>query len=325
MTTWNAARRAFLASMAGSLLARPQTNRQALIGISLDLEMSRNFPAWDVTHWDYHKGDLNEDSKKYTVEACRRVKRAGGVVHTFVVGQVLEQENVDWLKGIIREGHRAGNHTYDHVNVKARTVEEVQFRFRRAPWLAHGQTPLDVIRANIVMNHRAMRSRLGIDPDGFRTPGGFANGLHDSPVLQQLVLECGYSWCTTMAGAPAVQPGVEPSPALLDEMVKAQATAQPFVYPSGLVEVPISPPSDIHAFRNGRWKLESFLTAIRRGVTWAIENRATFDFLSHPSCLGVVDPGFRTIDMICEMVQASKGRARIAGLSELAARARERA
>jgi hypothetical protein len=86
----------------------------------------------------------------------------------------------------------------------------------------------------------------------------------------------------------------------------------------------MSPPSDIHAFRNGRWKLESFLTAVRGGVKWAIENRATFDLLSHPSCLGVTDPGFRTIDMICEMVQAAKGRARIVGLGDLARRATEK-
>ena len=38
--------------------------------------------------------------------------------------------------------------------------------------------------------------------------------------------------------------------------------AQPFVYPDGLVEVPMSPISDIGAFRNGRWRLEWFLKAI---------------------------------------------------------------
>jgi len=319
-------RRRFLAAGGAAVAAAQQEELRdkALVGISLDLEMSRNFPAWETTHWDYHKGDLNDESKKYTVEACRRVKAAGGVLHGFVVGQVLEHESVDWLTGIIREGHPVGNHTYDHVNVKAKTLQDVQFRFRRAPWLVQGKTPLEAIRENIVMNHRAMRARLGVDADGFRTPGGFGNGLHDSPEVQQILLETGYTWCTAMAGGPSVQAGVVPSASLYDEMEKAQAKYQPFVYPSGLIEVPMSPPSDIQAFRNGRWKLDYFLTAVRRGLSWAIENRAAYDFLSHPSCLYVMDPDFRAIDMICEMVHASKGRARIVGLSEFARRAKEK-
>src|SRR5437870_6717288 len=31
---------------------------KALIAITLDLEMVRNFPRWEDTHWDYEKGDL---------------------------------------------------------------------------------------------------------------------------------------------------------------------------------------------------------------------------------------------------------------------------
>jgi len=43
---------------------------KALVAISLDLEMSRNFPTWEQTHWDYEKGNLNDETKKYTLEAC---------------------------------------------------------------------------------------------------------------------------------------------------------------------------------------------------------------------------------------------------------------
>ena len=47
--------------------------KKALISITLDLEMSRNFPVWEDTHWDYEKGVLNDDTKRYAVEAARRV------------------------------------------------------------------------------------------------------------------------------------------------------------------------------------------------------------------------------------------------------------
>src|SRR5438046_95490 len=73
-------------------------NRQALIAISLDLEMAANFPNWNDTHWNYEKGNLNDEAKNYAVEAARRVKAHGGMIHFFLVGRALEQENVDWLK-----------------------------------------------------------------------------------------------------------------------------------------------------------------------------------------------------------------------------------
>src|SRR5437660_7926084 len=141
-------RRQFLgaAALAGSgLAAQPADNaKQAHIAITLDLEMSRNFPTWEQTHWDYEKGNLNAETKRYTVEACRRVKAHGGVIHCFAVGRVFEQENVDWLKEIVQACHPVGNHTYDHVNVLATKLEDLQFRFRRAPWLIEGKTPRDV-------------------------------------------------------------------------------------------------------------------------------------------------------------------------------------
>ena len=108
---------------------------KALIAVTMDMEMSRHYPQWEITHWDYEKGNLDQATKDYTSEVCRRVKAAGGVVHMFVLGRTLEQVNVDWLQALVREGHVLGNHTYDHVKLVARTPETIQFRFRLAPWL----------------------------------------------------------------------------------------------------------------------------------------------------------------------------------------------
>jgi hypothetical protein len=54
--------------------ASPSPNRKAQIAITLDLEMARNFPRWQDTHWDYEKGNLNQAAKDYTVRACQQVK-----------------------------------------------------------------------------------------------------------------------------------------------------------------------------------------------------------------------------------------------------------
>jgi hypothetical protein len=296
---------------------------KALIAITLDLEMSRNFPVWDDTHWDYEKGNLNGETKKYAVEACRRVKAHGGVLHCFAVGRVLEQENVDWLKEIVQAGHPVGNHTYDHVNVMATKPEDIQFRFLRSPWLIAGKAPREVITENIRLCSVALKTRIGIDPAGFRTPGGFSGGLKARPDLQQLLLDLGFPWISSHYPTHGVgKPGQEPGPEVFQTIVKLQEAAQPFVYPKGLIEVPMSPISDIGAFRNGRWKLESFLTAIRLGVEWAMEHRKVYDFLSHPSCLYVVDPHFKAIELICDLVAKAGDRAAIVDLGTIARRAK---
>src|SRR3989442_9615510 len=129
-------RRRFLAAGAAAsavlsipvIAAGAAASDKALIAITLDLEMARNFPRWEDTHWDYEKGNLTPEVKRYAVEVARRVKAHGGRVHFFAVGQIFEQPDIDWLKGLVSESHSIGNHTYDHVNVLAQRREDIQFR-----------------------------------------------------------------------------------------------------------------------------------------------------------------------------------------------------
>jgi hypothetical protein len=310
------------ASLAAGAARAGQVKQQALVAITLDLEMSRNFPTWETTHWDYEKGNLNAETIRYAVEAARRVKERGAPVHFFVVGRTLEQENVDWLKALAADGHPLGNHTYDHVNIRGTRPADIQFRFQRSPWLIAGREPADVIRENIRLASEAMKSRLGLAPRGFRTPGGFAEGLADREDLQKMLLDLGFTWVSgKYPRHQAARPGEEPGDAFIQSIVDAQAAAQPFQYTSGLIEVPMSPISDIGAFRTGRWKLEWFLRAIRAAVEHTIAAGRVFDFLGHPSCLYVTDPQFKTIDLICDLVEKAGPRARLANLDAISMRA----
>lgn len=302
--------------------ARAAPAGPAQVAITLDLEMSRNFPTWDATHWDFEKGNLDEPTKRYCVEAARRVRARGGRIHFFALGRTLEQENVDWLRGIVAGGHPVGNHTYDHVSVLARRLEDIQFRFKRSPWLIAGREPAEVIRDNIHRTSLALQSRLGISPAGFRTPGGFDAGLADRPDLQRMLLDLGFTWISCKAPRVNTGPvGVEPGAEVLAAIARAQAEAQPFRYPSGLIDVPMSPVSDVHAFRNCRWPLRAFLAAIRAGVEWAIAHGGAYDFLAHPSVLYPMDPEFRAIDLICDLVEAAGPRAALVDVGTLARRA----
>ena len=283
--------------------------------------MSANFPNRETTHWNFEKGNLNDETKQYSVEAARRVKDAGGVLHFFAVGRVFEHASVDWIDEIAKAGHPIGNHTYDHVNVTAKDVKDLQFRFQRSPWLLRGASVAEAIRENILMTNTAMKSRLGIDPCGFRTPGGFASGLKDHPDVRAMLMDLGFDWVSSLYPPhPNTEPMQEPTSQVLEGILAAQERAQPFIYPDGLVEIPMSPISDIGAFRTGRWELDWFLRAIWQSVEWAIENRAVFDFLAHPSCLYVVDPQFKAIELICDLVKQAGDRARIVGLDTIAKR-----
>jgi hypothetical protein len=301
---------------------------KAQIAITLDLEMARNFPHWEDTNWDYEKGNLNQAAKDYAVNACNRVKKRGGVIHTFCVGQVLEQPNIDWLKAIAAEGHPIGNHTYDHVYLLAKKPVEIQYKFSRAPWLIRDRPVAEVLRENIRLTNVALKERLGVQANGFRTPGGFVTALHGREDLQKMLLDLGFNWISCKYPAHA---GMEdlvavrkasPSDAAYANIVAAQSEAQPFLYSTGLLDIPMSPISDVGAFRNGRWQLEQFLKAIRLAMDWVIDRRAVFDFLCHPSVIGVMDPNFKAIDLICDLVERSNGAAEIVSLDVIAKRIR---
>ena len=298
-------------------------NGRALIAVTFDLEMCRNFPSWEGTdHWDYEKGNVDAATKAYTLAAAERIRRRGGSVHCFVLGRTLEQEEVGWLQTLIETGHSISNHTYDHVNLLAKNPGELQHRFRRAPWLIGGRTLAEVIADNIHLTNVALKTRVGVDPRGFRAPYSFVTGLSDRPDLQRILLDFGFTWVSTLYPEhPLGEPGLSVSEDVLQGIVEAQQQAQPFVYSSGLIELPMSPISDIFAFRNGRWSLESFLEAIRRAVQWTIDHGGTFDFLGHPTCLLARDPEFRVLDLICELVEETGDRAELVDLSILATRA----
>lgn len=298
---------------------------KALVAITLDLEMSRNFPTWDQTHWDYYKGHLDADTKRYASEAGRRVVQGGGVIHYFAVGQVFEQENVDWLKQLVTAGHAIGNHTYDHVYVLAGKPQELQYRFRRWPWLLRGRTPRQVITDQVRMTSAAIEDRLGVGAAGFRTPGGFYNGLADRPDVQKLLRDEGFGWVSSKyAGVRGLTQGTRPSREVFEAIVASQEASQPFQYPDGLVEVPMSPISDIHCFRTARWSLRDYLQALELAVDWAIRSRAVFDFLAHPSCLLATDPHFEAIDLICSMVDRAGDKADLVDLETIARRVQSR-
>lgn len=322
----NVSRRSFLGTAAFSLTAlnsnalpTASASTKAQIAITLDLEMSRHYPQRGQMEWDFQKGNLNAETRDYALQAAKRVRDRGAVIHFFCVGRVLEQPDIRWLQEIAEMGHPIGNHTYDHVNVWAQSPEQTQFRFQRSPWLIEGKSTQQILRENIRLTTLAMKQRLGIAPVGFRTPGGSSLALNSREDLQTMLLDEGFSWVSS--GYPPHQygqPKMPPTEDVYQSIVDAMAKSQPYVYPTGLIEIPMSPISDVGAFRSSWWKREYFIESIRRCIHWAIEHNGVFDFLCHPSIMYVEDPGFEVVDAICDIVESADDRAQIVSLDEIA-------
>lgn len=319
-------RRRFLKTVGPAVLAASKATAQesepkAQIAVTLDLEMSAQYPRAGMTEWNYQKGNLDEPTKQYSVDCAEIVKKSGGKIHFFCVGRVLEQPDIGWLQKLANDGHPIGNHTYDHVNVLAMTPQQTQFRFQRAPWLIEGKTVQEILRENIRLTTIALKERAGIEVNGFRTPGGFHTALTGREDVQNLLKEAGFSWISSkypphLSGRKGEVPGED----VYQSIVESQKEAQPFRYPNGLIEIPMSPISDVTAFRSKRWKLDWFLEATRRSIAWAIKTGGVFDFLAHPSCLVVEDPEFQIARLICRMVDAAGDRAELTTLDRIANR-----
>ena len=200
----------------------------------------------------------------------------------------------------------------------------------------------EAIVDNIRMTEEAMRTRLGIEPVGFCCPYGYPEGLSRRKDIQQMLLNMGYWWAGTCYKEPGNLPKTDPTGCNLDHLIslrskvipladptgldldrlaKFQSKVIPFVDPSGLVEIPVGPLTDVMAFRERRWTLDAFLKLVEKRVRWAVRNRGLCHLGLHPSVLGVVDPKFRTIDLICRLVAESEGKAALVDLSTVAYRA----
>ena len=112
-------------------------------------------------------------------------KSYGVKLQFFLVGSALEDPDIDYLKQLVDDGHAIDNHTYTHVNVKAKTIDGLQEVYANAPWRAAGLSPLEVIRREVRQTNEAIEEKLGERPrvpDAGRFAGGARNGCRRQDV-----------------------------------------------------------------------------------------------------------------------------------------------
>jgi hypothetical protein len=96
------------------------------------------------------------------------------------------------LSGVSVAAHACGN---DGVSSPARSLSapgRSELRHFRLQGRAIGG--LNLVTRNIRVAESALKRRIGFAPAGFRTPGGFNDGLAERPDLQSMLQKMGYKW-----------------------------------------------------------------------------------------------------------------------------------
>ena len=303
-------------------------NTTFCLSLTFDIEQCTNFPYWTCV-WDHRKGAVDAETKRYVGKLADVAGEAGVKFQWFALGSSFEDDDVDYLRRLVVDGHAIGNHTYRHVSVKAKTMEQLQVTYRNDPSLAAGfDSPLDVMRHEIQQTNSVMRKRLGVAPRGFRTPGGFYTGLEDVPEVQDLLLKERFAYVSSHYNFPvpsdwkerrlaefaklaASQPANIANPANLSELADAMQWSitrlQPYRYPNGLLEIPMMGISDIWAFRVLDLEREEWIRLLEFGVDVACEHGLIFSVLMHPQVLASRDPHAATVRRLLAKAQEKGG------------------
>jgi peptidoglycan/xylan/chitin deacetylase (PgdA/CDA1 family) len=149
----------------------------------------------------------------YTLKLCDIAEGYGVSLHFFYVCNGLEATDTAYLHEILDRGHVIDSHTYSHQGLASASAETLDDELSRAS--------------------RLLRQQLGVTSTVLRGPGGYPDGLHTVPSAnRRVILRNGFRWVSgeydgEMYGRTS------------DEWASAAARNLPYVYPEGLIEIPI--------------------------------------------------------------------------------------
>ena len=280
---------------------------QFCLSLTFDVEMCTNFPYW-TSVWDHRKGAIDADCKQYIQKLNAVAAKFGVKLHYFLVGSALEDPDIDYLRQSVNAGHALGNHTYSHVNVRAQEIPQLQVTYAAAPWRAHGRSALTCIRDELRQTSSAMREVLGVNPVGFRTPGGFVDGLHSVPAVQELLKDEGFGYASSHFRFPVDPTRKRPQQERLETaMCESLDSLQPYRYPNGLPELPPTGITDIWGFRYldmDRWE---FIDLLKHGIDHAHDNGQVLTMTFHPPVLAARDPHCDVLEAVLPYALAKPG------------------
>ena len=234
------------------------------VALSYDLEMCAGYQPDGVNH-----GRIIPEVQEYTLELCSIAEEFGVQLHFFHVGNGFE-ETYACLREILHRGHLVDNHTYSHIPL---LTEEV-----------------DRLDKELAKVNALYAERLNWTSTVLRGPGGYQDGLDERPANQEVILRNGFKWVSCRFDSTDLKNR--------DYVLASPAENVPYVYPTGLIEIPIQGYTDRSFFDNllcenrqayDGWRTEFGGTAVGKDwrapwtsdgavEEWKVYNRQAIDY-----------------------------------------------
>jgi len=178
------------------------------ICLTYDTDMAGGYsPPGGVCH-----GHTMPALQEYMLRLCDTAESFSARLHFFQIGNGLEDEDIGYLRDILRRGHVIDSHTYSHM-----------------PLIADDVRALD---QELARTNRLLELRLGWKSTVLRGPGGYPQGLRGRPENQRVILKNGFHWVSCEWNYTLLEQS-------LQRAIEAPAHDVPYAYDSGLIELPI--------------------------------------------------------------------------------------
>ena len=183
------------------------------IALSYDLEMCAGYAPDGINH-----GRIMPEVQAYTLRLCDVAESYGARLHFFYVCNGLEEEDIGYLREILRRGHVIDSHTYSHQHV--------------------AQSDPGRLDHELSLANRLLQEKLGIVSTVLRGPYGYTQGWRNlPPENRQVILKNGFRWLSGEYDDRVYYQEYA-------DWVQAAERGLPYQYPEGLVEIPFQGWSD---------------------------------------------------------------------------------
>jgi len=150
--------------------------------------------------------------QEYILRLCDSAESFGVRLQFFQIGDGLEDEDVGYLREMLKRGHVVDSHTYSHLPLNTSDVKALD--------------------NELALTNQLFEKRLGRKSTMLRGPGGYQDGLRGLPENQRVVVKNGFRWVSCQYDNTLAKQPVQ-------RAIEAAGRDVPYAYDSGLIELPI--------------------------------------------------------------------------------------
>ena len=249
-------------------------NKRGAVAIGYDIErmfeneepyFALNPPPWKPVGYPGPKWDLTPGCTDYVRKLMSIADENGVKLQFFALGHSVEA-SPEIFREIIAHGHALQQHTYSHLSLLSNAGQVMQ----------EVNETQDIFLKN-----------LGYRPVGLRAPGMYTHGITSSLELQKQLQAAGIQYVSTLYNQSA-----------------AMEDMQPFILPSGLLEIPGYGYSDWNFAGRPDATLRQWLAYVREQVSQAYQKGMVYAPDLHPCLEAALDPEAQTLQTMIKTAKS---------------------